>query len=110
VTAATHFFTDMTIVMLICAVIMLATEWLSGLRWVPVVVLFGIIVATALTVIVIIPLNHRLAAHIPDPAELKSVFHQWANLNRIRFALWVVQWAAIAYWFYRMAFQARADQ
>ena len=35
VTAATHFFTYMTILMLICGVIMLATEWLSGLRWVP---------------------------------------------------------------------------
>src|SRR5579863_10018417 len=56
VTAATHFFTYMTIVMLITAVIMLATEWLSGLRWVPVVVLIGIIVATLLTIIVIIPL------------------------------------------------------
>ena len=30
VTRATHFFTWMTIVMLITAVIMLATEWLSG--------------------------------------------------------------------------------
>jgi hypothetical protein len=110
VTAATHFFTYMTILMLICAVIMLATEWLSGLRWVPVVVLLGVILSTALTMIVIIPLNKRLAAHITDPAELKSVFHQWANLNRIRFSLWVVQWAAMAYWFYCMALQARADR
>jgi len=110
VTAATHFFTYMTILMLICAVIMLATEWLSGLRWVPVVVLLGVILSTALTMIVIIPLNKRLAAHITDPAELKNVFHQWANLNRIRFSLWVVQWAAMAYWFYRMALQARADR
>lgn len=76
----------------------------------PVVVLLGVILSTALTMIVIIPLNKRLAAHIADPAELKSVFHQWANLNRIRFSLWVVQWAAMAYWFYRMALQARADR
>ncbi len=110
VAAATHFFTYMTIVMLICAVIMLATEWLSGLRWVPVVVLLGIVLATGLTIYVIIPLNRELAAHVADPERLKIVFHEWANLNRVRFTLWVIQWAAMAYWFYRMAQKARADR
>jgi hypothetical protein len=110
VTAATHFFTYMTIVMLVCAVIMLATEWLSGLRWVPVVILLGIIAATALTVWVILPLNDKLADHVGDAAELKTIFHKWANLNRARFALWVIQWAAMAYWFYRLALKARADR
>ncbi len=110
VTAATHFFTTMTIVMLVCAVIMLATEWLSGLRWVPVVVLLAIILATALTVLVIIPLNNELAVGVTDPARLKAVFREWANLNRVRCALWVIQWAAMAYWFYRMALQARANR
>jgi hypothetical protein len=107
---ATRFFTCMTIVMLICGFIMLATEWLSGLRWVPVVVLLAVIAATALTVIVIIPLNKRLGAHITDPVEFRNVFHQWANLSRIRFGFWIVEWAAMAYWFYRMAFLARADR
>ena len=110
VTAATRFFTYMTILMLICGVIMLATEWLSGLRWVPVVVLLGVIAATVLTETILFPLNKRLAAHITDPVELKNVFHQWANLNRVRISLWVIQWLAMAYWFYRMAWQARADR
>ena len=30
--------------------------------------------------------------------------------NRVRIALWGIQWAAMAYWFYRMALQARADR
>ena len=110
VTAATHFFTYMTIVMLICAAIMLATEWLSGLRWPPAVVLIAVIAATALTVWVIIPLNNELAAGITDPARLKAIFHEWADLNRVRFALWIIQWAAVAYWFYRLALQARANR
>lgn len=110
VTAATRFFTSMTIVMLICGAIMLATEWLSGLRWAPAVVLIAVVVATALTVWVIIPLNNELAAGVTDPARLKTVFHEWANLNRVRFALWTIAWAAIAYWFYRMALKARADR
>ncbi|MCB8883074.1 hypothetical protein ACELLULO517_22690 [Acidisoma cellulosilytica] len=110
VTAATRFFTYMTIVMLLCGVIMLATEWLSGLRWVPVVTLAGIIATTVLTVSVILPLNGLLAQGITDPAKLKSIFHEWANLNRLRFVLWVVQWCAMSYWFYRLAWLARADQ
>jgi hypothetical protein len=110
VSAATHFFTYMTIVMLICAAIMLVTEWFSGLRWVPVVVLLGVIAATALTILIIIPRNNELAAHVADPARLKVVFHEWANMNRVRVSLWVIQWAAMAYWFYRMALRARANR
>lgn len=110
VTRATHFFTWMTIVMLVTGVVMLATEWLSGLRYVPVVVLAGIVVSTLLTIWFILPLNDRLAAGIPDQAELARVFHTWANLNRVRVALWVIEWGAMMYWFYRLAFQARADR
>lgn len=110
VTAATRFFTYMTIAMLITATIMLVTEWFSGLRWVPVVVLLGVVAATVLTMIIIIPLNKELAAGVTDPARLKVVFHEWANMNRIRVSLWAVQWAAMAYWFYRMALKARSDR
>lgn len=110
VTAATHFFTYMTIVMLVAVVLMLATEWLSGIRWVPVVVLLCLVASTLLTIQVIIPLNKQLATGVSDPGILKTVFREWANLNRVRFALWVVQWAAMANWFYRMALQARADR
>jgi uncharacterized membrane protein len=110
VTNATRFFTYMTIVMIVCAVVMLFTEWFSGLRWVPIVVLLAVVASTVLTMVVIIPLNKELAAHVTDPARLKTVFGQWANMNRVRVSLWAVQWAAMAYWFYRMAYQARADR
>jgi hypothetical protein len=110
VVLATRFFTVMAIVMLICATIMLATEWLSGLRWVPAVVLAAVVAASLLTVLVIFPLNNELAAGITDPARLKAIFQEWADLTRLRMALWTIEWAAIAYWFYRMALQARADR
>ena len=110
VAAATRFFTYMTILMLVCGLIMLATEWLSGLRWPPVVVLLAVIAATVLTETILFPLNAKLEAHVTDPATLKTLFHHWANLNRVRISLWVVQWVAMAYWFYRMAWQARADR
>lgn len=110
VTGATRFFTYMTIAMLVCAVVMLATEWFSGLRWVPVVVLFAIVAATLLTTQSIIPLNDELAGRIPDPVRLKVVLGKWMTLNRIRVVLWFVQWSAMAYWFYRMTLKARSDR
>jgi len=107
---ATQFFTYMTILMLISGVIMLVTEWFSGLRWVPVVVLLAVIAATLLTEFYIFPVNKELEAHVTDPARLKVLFGQWANMNRIRTAIWAVEWAAMAYWFYCMARDARADR
>ena len=110
VTNATRFFTYMTVVMLVTGFIMLVTEWFTGLRWVPAVVLLGIVVATLLTIYFIFPYNDELAKGIRDPERLKIVFAKWASMNRIRVSLWTVQWAAMMYWLYRMAFQARADR
>jgi hypothetical protein len=110
VIAATHFFTYMTIVMLLCATIMLVTEFLSGIRWVPLIVLAGIIASTVLTTQCILPLNDKLAAGIKAPQELVTIFHSWANLNRVRFSLWSIQWSAMMYWFYRLAYAAREDR
>ena len=107
---ATRFLTYMTVVMLITATVMLLTEWFTGIRWVPVVVLLGLVAATVLSVFVLFDYNRELSAGITDPERLAYVFSRWAALNRIRFALWAVQWAAMMYWFYRMAFLARADR
>lgn len=107
---ATQFFTYMTILMLISGAIMLVTEWFTGLRWVPVVVLLAVIAATLLTEWCIFPLNKELAAHVTNAARLKVVFAEWASLNRIRAVIWAVEWAAMAYWFYRLALQARSDR
>ncbi len=107
---ATQFFTWMTVVMLVTATIMLFSEWFTGIRWVPIVVLLGIIAATALTLLAIIPYNKELYDGIDDPARLKRVFHEWAQLNRIRVSLWAIQWLAMMYWFYRLAWTARSDR
>ena len=107
---ATHFFTYMTYLMLLTALIMLVTEWWTGIRWVPLIVLLCIIAATLITILFLFPYNHELADGIKDPERLKTVFHQWAQLNRIRVSIWIIQWSAMMYWFYRLAFQERRDQ
>ena len=107
---ATQFFTWMTVVMLVTGFIMLLGEWFSGIRWVPLVVLAAVIASTALTILLIFDLNARLAEGVTDPAELKVLLGTWSDYNRIRAALWAVQWLAMMVWFYRLAQQARADR
>jgi hypothetical protein len=107
VQAATEFFTTMTKLMLACGVVMLIAEWRQPTRWVPIVVLLGVIAATALTMKWIFPLNAEMAAHIKDPARLPVVLGEWMQLNRIRVALWCVQWSALMWYFARWAMRAR---
>ena len=96
---ATRFFTWMTIVMLVAAVVLVVGEWHSGYVWVPIVYLAATVASTQLTRSVIIPLNKRMAQGITDPAEVRSVLTRWARLNRLRASLWTVEWAAIAAYF-----------
>jgi hypothetical protein len=96
VQAATAFLTPMTIAMLVSAPVMIWTEWSTGYRWVPIVVLMAIIVATALTEKVIFPLNVEMAAGIKEQARLTDVLARWMSFNRIRVWLWTVEWLALA--------------
>ncbi|MES2940668.1 MAG: hypothetical protein V4864_23520 [Pseudomonadota bacterium] len=107
VQAATEFFTTMTKLMLAACLVMLWAEWRQPTRWVPVVVLLGVLAATGITLKWIIPLNTEMAAHITDAARLREVLDEWMRLNRIRVALWCVQWAALAWYFARWALRGR---
>lgn len=110
VARATVFFTWMTMVMLVTGVIMLVTEWFSGLRWVPIVVLLGVIGASLVTVWLIFPYNQRLNEGITDPEELRHIFRQWVRLNWFRSTFWALEWAAMMAWYAAMAARARADR
>ncbi|MDQ6681144.1 MAG: hypothetical protein M3Y67_09300, partial [Pseudomonadota bacterium] len=55
----------------------------------------------------IFPLNAKMAGHISDAAELKLVLADWMQFNRVRVALWCVQWAAMAWYFARWSVRAR---
>lgn len=107
---ATSFFTNMTILMLITGLIMLASEWVSGLRWPPIIVLLGAIAGAVIGIVLIFPLNQELTAGVTDNARLAAIFEQWTDYNRIRALVWVVQWFAMMYYFYALALKARADR
>lgn len=107
VTAATHFFTYMTIVMLASSALMIWSEWKTTERWVPVTVMVAIIAVTALTRWGIFPLNDEMASHITDPARLQLVLGKWLNLNKVRVSIWCLQWACMMYWFLAWALRGK---
>lgn len=107
VTAATHFFTYMTTFMTLLAVIMLTAEWKNALlRWVPIITLAGILAATGLTVVVILPLNDMMSKGITDPVHLKNILNEWMFLNIIRVVLWTIQWVSMMCYFGYQAYIA----
>jgi hypothetical protein len=64
--------------------------------WAPVIVLVAVIAATGVTEIWILPLNRVLAGHVTDQGVLESTLGRWMTLNRIRVALWTIQWLTMA--------------
>jgi hypothetical protein len=107
VEAATRFFTWMTLLMIVLGLVMVRAEWHRPYRWIPVIVLAGIVAATLLTTQFILPLNDQMEAGITDQGTLDGVLDRWMSLNRVRVALWTVQWVAMMTYFGLEARRAR---
>lgn len=99
VTRATEFFTVMTIVMFITAFIIIIEEWRSAKKWYPIGVLAGVVAATLLTIIFILPYNEQMAAGIATNTELHSILHDWTTLNIVRVLIWTVEWLLMLLYF-----------
>lgn len=99
VASATNFFTPMTKLMIVAGCIMTWAEWKTHYRWVPIIVLLSVIAATALTLYCIFPLNQAMTDGIKDQAVLQQTLASWMSLNKMRVALWSVQWAAMMLYF-----------
>ncbi|HET6539475.1 MAG TPA: hypothetical protein VFG46_03270 [Chryseolinea sp.] len=99
VTAATKFFTYMTMLMMVSCAIFIIEEWKTSLKWYPIIILALIIAATLLTTQFILPYNKQMANGIKDPAELQTILSSWMNLNIIRVLLWTLQWITIVIFF-----------
>ena len=99
VTAATRFFTWMTLVMLVSAGVLFFAERHSRLRWYPATIFLSVVAATLLTRFLIFRYNAEMAAGIGDPTQLREVLASWMATNRIRVGLWTVQWLAMMGYF-----------
>ena len=99
VTHATRWLTWLTIAMLAAAIPLVIAEWGTGYVWVPIVYLAAVILATALTQRFIFPYNQEMRSGITDPRRLQTILGKWMRLNRIRTALWTVEWLVMAAYF-----------
>ena len=102
VTAATHFFTYMTMLMMLCCVIFIIEEWKSSIKWYPIIVLSLVVLTTLLTIYFIFAYNEQMAAGIKDPQLLQEVLRKWMNLNIVRVSLWTLQWLTMATYFFNI--------
>ena len=93
---ATRFFTVMTIVMVVAAIVLIVAEWGSWYVLAPIAVLAAVVGATLLTTLVIFRYNRRLRERITDEGELRQVLERWVFWNWFRLGLWSSQWAAVA--------------
>ena len=107
VAAATNFFTPMTKLMFVSCFIMIIGEWKTRYRWVPIVVLLALIAATVLTLHWIFPVNAEMSNGIKDQAELQRVLASWISYNKIRVALWTLEWAVMMFYFARKSCSPR---
>lgn len=103
VEAATRFFTTMTILMIVAGLVMVWREWRTGYRWVPIVFLLAVFVATGFTKAVIFPVNVEMEAGITDQARLTTVLGRWMFTNVLRTLIWTVEWLVMTAYFWLMA-------
>ena len=97
---AVGFFTVGSVLMVGGAIWLTALEWDDGgRRLLPLAYLVLAVLATAFTVVFILPVNRRLYRDIPDEAEFTRVLDRWIRLNVVRYAFWVLEWCAITGWF-----------
>ncbi|MDC0709960.1 hypothetical protein POL68_15910 [Stigmatella sp. ncwal1] len=99
VSAATRFFTWMTLVMGVSSVALFISERRSRLRTYPALVFLALVAATLLTRFFIFPYNAEMASGIRDPQRLGEVLAAWMATNRVRVGLWTVQWLSMMGYF-----------
>lgn len=96
--AATRFFTIVVPIMFLTSLVMIWLEWKTKFRWLAVIGLLGVVVATAVGQILIIPVNKTIAAGV-EPAELSGLLERWMQLNDIRWISVTIMWLALMIYF-----------
>ena len=97
---AVAFFTVVSVLMLLGGSWLTAREWDSGSRrLLTLAFVLLVLLATAFTVIFILPVNRALYQDIADPATFHSLLGRWIRLNTLRALMWALEWLALALWF-----------
>lgn len=106
---ATTAFAVQVLLMVLGGIVLTVAEWDEGAyRYAPLLYVVATVAATAWTMLVIFPVNQRLRDTNADPDQFRRLLDHWTRLSTVRFALWIVEWAAITSWFLGLAVRARS--
>ena len=92
--AATRFFTIVVPIMFVTSLIMIKLEWKTRFRWHAIIGLLGVIGATLVGQLLIIPVNKQIAAGV-DQENLTVLLGEWMVLNDIRWIIVTIMWLAL---------------
>lgn len=96
---ATKFFTILVPIMMVSCIILIITEWKQPARWTTWLITAGIVAATLVGKLIIIPINDTIAAGVADQATLNTLMERWMMLNNIRMAITTVMWLGCLFYF-----------
>jgi len=90
---ATKFFTILVPIMLVLSLTLMILEWKTkNIRWATALIVLGIIGATLVGQLNIIPINKTIAQGVASQEELNRLLEKWMNLNNIRLVITTVMW------------------
>lgn len=96
--AATRFFTIVVPVMFVTSLVMIRLEWKTKFRWHAIIGLLGVIGATLVGQLLIIPVNKQIASGV-DQTTLTELLGEWMQLNDIRWIIVTIMWLALMIYF-----------
>ncbi|WP_162415462.1 hypothetical protein [Cyclobacterium roseum] len=96
---ATNFFFITIPLMAAALVIMLISEWKTGLRWVPLAWIPGLLAPVIVQQAYIEDINNQFKAGVSDEATLQVLLREWMWLNDIRWIILTLMWGITMYFF-----------
>ena len=97
---AVGFFAVGSALMVAAGIWLTVLEWDDGARrWLPLAFTVLTVLATAFTVVFILPVNRALYQEISDEREFTALLRRWIVLNIVRYGFWVLEWLAVTAWF-----------
>lgn len=96
---ATKFFFVSIPIMAVALVIMLITEWKTGLRWVPLAWIPGLLAPVLVQQLYIEDVNNQFKDGLTDEATLQALLNEWMFLNDVRWIILTIMWLITMYFF-----------
>jgi hypothetical protein len=96
---ATRFFFITIPIMAVALVVMLVTEWKTGLRWVPLAWIPGLFAPVIIQQGFIEKVNNQFKAGVASEETLQALLQEWMFLNDLRWIILTIMWGITMYFF-----------